>query len=134
MSEEQTTGLKQSLPSLMARFVDAFNRGDEALCEEFYTDDALVLMAASEPIRGHAEIKAAMTAYAGAKLKRSDPIVVSESGDLGFYAVRYEFEPPPGSGITGTETGKSVVVLRRQADGSWKIAVDAAVQDAGRGS
>ncbi|MCP4204008.1 MAG: DUF4440 domain-containing protein [bacterium] len=130
MSEEKPLSLEQAAASLITRFVNAFNRSDEALCEEFYTEDALVLLAAREPLQGHDEIKAAMSAYAGAKLTRSDPIVVSESGDLGYYAVRYEFEAPSASGSASKETGKSLVVLRRQADGSWKVAVDAAIMDA----
>ncbi len=131
MSEEKSQSLKQVAPSLIARFVDAFNRNDANLCEEFYTEDALVLLAARKPLQGHGEIKAAMNAYVGAKLTRLDPIVVSESGDLGYYAARYEFEAPSSDGSSAKETGKSLVVLRRQADGSWKVAVDAAIMDAG---
>ena len=134
MSGEKSLSLEEVAPSLIARFVDAFNRNDANLCEEFYTEDALILLAAREPLQGHEEIKAGMKAYAGAKLTRLDPIAVSASGDLGYYAARYEFVPPSDSGSPKKETGKSLVVLRRQADGSWKVAVDAAIMDAGAGS
>ena len=131
MSGEKSLSLEQAAPSFIARFVDAFNRNDEDLCDEFYTEDALVLLAARRPLQGREEIKAAMKHYAGAKLTRLDPIVVSGNGDLGYYAARYEFEAPSGSGSSAKETGKSLVVLKRQADGSWKVAVDAAIMDAG---
>lgn len=134
MSGERSPSLEQAAPALIARFVEAFNRNAEDLCDEFYAADALVLLAARKPLQGHEQIKAAMKHYAGAKLTRLDPIVVSASGDLGYYAARYEFEAPPDSGSAGKETGKSLVVLRRQADGSWKIAVDAAIMDAGADS
>ena len=134
MSEETPQSLEQAVPSLIARFVDAFNRNDANLCEEFYTEDALILLASQEPVQGHESIKAGMQAYAGAKLTRLAPIVVSQSGDLGYYAARYEFEPPSSAGSSAKETGKSLVVLKRQADGSWKVAVDAAIMDSGSGS
>lgn len=123
--------LEQAVPSLIDRFVDAFNRNDANLVEDFYAADALVLLAARDPLQGHDQIKAAMKYYAGAKLTRLAPLVVSESGGLGYYAARYEFEAPSGDGSSTKETGKSLVVFRRQDDGSWKIAVDAAIMDVG---
>ncbi len=130
MSADSSQSLEQAAPSLMADFVSAFNRNDADLVDQFYTEDALVLLAARAPLQGHEEIKAAMKYYAGAKLTRLAPIVVNESEGLGYYAARYEFEAPSGEGSSAKESGKSLVVLRRQADGSWKIAVDAAIMDA----
>ncbi len=58
------------------------------------------------------------------KLAEANPTEIDSSGDLGYCAGTYRFD------VSGVEkTGKFVTILRRQADGSWKAAVDAMIRD-----
>jgi ketosteroid isomerase-like protein len=48
---------------------------------------------------------------------------VDASGDLGFFWSRYRLTATPkGGGAPTTATGKSVFIVKRQSNGTWKIA------------
>ena len=46
---------------------------------------------------------------------------VEASGDLGYYLGTYELTRTGQGGNTLTGFGSTMVILRRQADGAWKI-------------
>jgi uncharacterized protein (TIGR02246 family) len=46
---------------------------------------------------------------------------VEASGDLGYYLGEYKLTHPDPDGETLTYYGSTMVILRRQADGAWKI-------------
>lgn len=53
-------------------------------------------------------------------------VVVSSAGDLALSTGPWLFRPPEDSALTPT-TGMFISVWRKQADGAWKVAVDAGV-------
>jgi ketosteroid isomerase-like protein len=64
-------------------------------------------------------------AVSALKFETSDLIVdVAQSGDLAFERGSYSNTITDAKGKTATETGKLVLVWKKQADGSWKIAAD----------
>jgi ketosteroid isomerase-like protein len=54
---------------------------------------------------------------------------VSSSGDLGYTWGRYEYREPGANGKPVVGTGTYVTIWRRQADASWKVALDGGTPD-----
>ncbi len=54
---------------------------------------------------------------------------VSASGDMGYTWGRYTYSDPGSKGKPVVLTGTYVTIWRRQADGSWKVALDGGTVD-----
>lgn len=114
--------VKGDLAALNQAFSEALADQDAAGVTGYYTDDARLLFSGVPIIRGRDEILAAFEE----DLKDGPSKIRFESGEIlegGALVVDV------GSYITPTGRGKYVVVYQRQADGTLKIAVDAANSD-----
>ena len=99
----------------------------------FYTEDAVVMMAGAPDISGMPAIRE------GIGHMMSDPgfslsfepanVVVARSGDLAYETGPYTMTMTGPDKKPATETGHYVAIWRKQADGTWKAAVDAPVSD-----
>jgi len=59
----------------------------------------------------------------------ADKVVVSRSGDLAYETGTYSLTMSDSQELPATEQGHYVVVWQKQADGGWKVVVDAPVSD-----
>ena len=112
-----------------AAYAAALNSGSVDAVVAMYTSDAQLLPPGMTMATGTDAIKQTMTGMMGPmKLTlRLTPGTVSGRGDMAYVVGAFHFSatmkdttqaaPPP-------EDGKYVEVLMRQADGSWKLAVD----------
>ena len=106
---------------------------DAAKFTSFYTEDAVVMMAGAPDINGMPAIREAIGHM------MSDPafslsfepanVVVARSDDLGYETGPYSMTMTGPDKKPATETGHYVAVWRKQADGTWKAAVDAPLSD-----
>lgn len=113
--------MKRLLEDFHAAYNDAFNRGDAAGCAAFFADDVVLMPPGQAMTRGR---EAFEDVYQSRMEQATDGthtnalIEYGVDGDLayevGTYAVA-EADPP--------ELGKFVNVLKRQSDGTWKVAV-----------
>jgi uncharacterized protein (TIGR02246 family) len=111
----------------VARFVEAFNRGDVAAVAAMY-DTAGVVLAPNAPVmRGRQNIE---QLWAGARQQgfktldltvNSVEVIGNHAIELGSYTLVVQ---PPGQGEM-TDRGKYIVVWKRQGDGTWKLYRDA---------
>ena len=113
--------MKKVLEDFDAAYNEAFNRGDAAGCAAFFTED-VILMAPDQPMtRGK---KAFEEIYQSRMDKSSGG---THSNKLVEYGVEGDLAYQVGTfAITGTnppEQGKFLNILRRQADGTWKVTV-----------
>ncbi|MEM8573889.1 MAG: nuclear transport factor 2 family protein [Pseudomonadota bacterium] len=113
--------LKRALEAFDAAYNEAFDRGDAAGCAAFFTDDVL-LMAPGEPmLRGKEAFEEAyrdrMSKSSGGKHSNC-LIEYGQEGDLAYQVGTFAV-----SGSNPTEQGKFLNVLKRQADGTWKVAI-----------
>jgi uncharacterized protein (TIGR02246 family) len=112
-----------------AAYVAALNSGNVDAVVAMYTSDAAVLAPGNPPANGTNAIKTMLGAMMG-PMKftiRLTPVKVTGAGDMAYTVGNYHFvatmkdstqaSPPP-------EDGKYAEVFQKQADGSWKIAVD----------
>ena len=121
-----SASVRQAIDANLAQFADALKRGDAEGLAALYTEDAVQLNANLPPWEGNAAIKQAFTGFfssmtiTDAKFTTHDIIISGDHAiERGTYTVR--LHPKSGGGNEITDSGKSLAVWKRQADGSWKI-------------
>ncbi len=117
--------IRDELDAINAGFGEAFATQDAERLATFYADDARLLFHGQPIIRGRAAVEAAlrdMVAGGPATLRFVTDEVIADGSlivDIGRM-------------ISPTGQSKYVVVYQRQADGSLRVAVDAANSDGPR--
>ncbi len=118
-----------SIPSPHAyhkQFEAAFNRGDGEALLSMFTEPGLLVADPASPSGGAAAIAGSL----GALLRlrgsmRLDTVFVYECGDVALTRGAWELDGRGSDGQPIHLEGKSIEVLRRQPDGTWKVAIDA---------
>lgn len=94
----------------------------------FYVDDAVVMppnspaLTSKEPIRALWKGMLGAPGFSGGW--KPTKVEVAKSGELGYVTGTYEFKENDAAGKPITDKGKYVEVWKKQADGTWKCAVD----------
>jgi uncharacterized protein (TIGR02246 family) len=110
---------------LRSAFEAAYSKGDAAAVANLFTDDALLLPPGTEPVAGKEGIQG-FTQSMFDQFRANLSITVRENqmfGDSGFGLGSYEntLTPKAGGGPMKL-TGRWLNIVKRQADGSLKIA------------
>lgn len=104
----------------------------EAFCA-VYADDAVVMMEGMADVSSKAAIREAMTGMMQdsnfALSFAADKVVVARSGDLAYETGSYSMTLSDAKQKPATQAGHYVVVWRKEADGSWKVVIDAPISD-----
>jgi ketosteroid isomerase-like protein len=94
----------------------------------FYSDDAIVMPPNSPQATGKEAIRGIWKGLLGAPGFsggwKPAKVEVAKSSDIAYVTGTYEFTENDASGKPMTDKGKYVEVWKKQADGSWKCAVD----------
>ena len=93
----------------------------------YYSDDASLLPPNAPMASDKASIRAAWAGMLGPGTSLSwqaTKVEAARSGDLGYVIGTYQLESKDASGKEESDRGKFVEVWKKQADGSWKAAVD----------
>jgi ketosteroid isomerase-like protein len=126
MTNEQG-GVKSVWRTLDEAFVrHATNKDAAALVSAFYAPDAQLLPPNAPLISGSEAIREFWQGLldAGGADVTLDTTLVGMSGEMAYGIGQYSFTLPSASGERTHERGKYLVVYRRQAEGSWKVAAD----------
>ena len=117
---------KQEIGDVTKRFAEAYNRGDIAAAVEFYTKDAKFLHPNTEIISGKQAIREFFETGRAFGLRRISfkGVETGCDGNLAYERGIINMDIAPEGGQAMTDKGKYLVVMKRQADGSWKVAVD----------
>ena len=109
-----------------SRFVDALRRGDAAAAAEVYAEDARLLPPTAELMHGREAITAFWRAGLDAGISdiALDPLELERSDGFAYEIGRYRLQLDPADGGSIVDRGKYVLVHERQADGSWRRAVE----------
>jgi ketosteroid isomerase-like protein len=95
------------------------------LAKTFYTDTARVLPANMPAVEGQAAIAQLYTAMGHPKTFKFGPLTIEGGGGGAHVEATWEGTfVPPGGGDPIADKGKSLAVLQKQADGSWKLSRD----------
>lgn len=122
-----TGEVSEILHRMDREFAARAKAGDaKSLVEGFYADDACVMPPQREVIRGH---KAVMQLWkgviaAGLKDLTLDTTHIEVSGDIAYGIGQFRMIVEPKGGHLSEETGKYLVVYRKQPDSTWKAVAD----------
>jgi len=118
--------LRTAIEAGSAKWMEAFNRGDAAGTAALYTDDAAVLAPNSEMIQGRPGIQDLWSGaiQMGLKDVSLTTVDVGGSGETAYEIGKYSLKIQPTGKQAMTDSGKYVVVWKRQNDGTWKLQAD----------
>jgi uncharacterized protein (TIGR02246 family) len=122
-----------AISRVLSQWVDAYRRGDADALARLHTEDAVMLPDDAIAFSG----REAILAWYKEMFEGRPPAEEGEDrqvesswaddeiqvgGDWGFYRGTYRFAWKTPAGETREVRGKDITILRRQSDGSWKIA------------
>ena len=119
--------LRSAVRALDAEFIRHANAGDAAaLTRAFYTDDAVLLAPGAPRLDGAEAIRAFWQGFiaGGVKNVSIETQEIVEAGDVGYGIGTYTCTLPSANGERVRDTGKFIVVYRRQPGGGWKVIAD----------
>jgi uncharacterized protein (TIGR02246 family) len=108
-------------------FAEHTNAGDLDALIQLYEPQASLILQDGSAATGHAAIRAALGELLGSNPRIQMKTVKLAKGGAGDLAVLYSEWSIASNGPDGkrVETaGRSVEIVRRQADGSWRFAID----------
>lgn len=106
-------------------FAEALSSGDLETAVACYETNAVYQSGDGETARGHDQIRAAL-----ADLIAQHPTLncyevdAVENGDLAVLRARWIYTGMDESGVAFEHRGRSIEVVRRQDDGTWKFTID----------
>ncbi len=113
-------GSREAIESAVRRYVAASNQGDVKALAALYADDAMLLPPDREPIQGREAIGTFWSQGTDQGLEVTT-LAIEVDGDLGYLVGRYNL---PATDEEPADSGKYVMCLKRQRDGSWKLTAD----------
>ena len=120
---------KEKINALRETFEKAFLAEDVSGLTALYTEDALMMPPNAELVRGKADIQKLFEGVSGQEgeltgYSETQVEVFGEGGVAHEIKTIISSGKPPGSETSITYKSKTVWILRKQDDGTWKIAVD----------
>jgi uncharacterized protein (TIGR02246 family) len=127
----QAGAAMQKADPAIAKIVDAYVAGvkarDTAKIAELYAEDAVEMPPFRQPLKGRQAIrshyeqmfKGEQMQFSDFSLKRLESMT---SGDIAFETGTYSQRVTPKGGQQADDTGNYMVLLRRAADGQWRVA------------
>lgn len=121
-----------AIAATRAAFIAALRDGDAAAAAAVYADDATLLPPSAEPLKGREAITAFWRAgvEAGISEVELDALELEREERLAYEIGRYALRLQPADSGTVVDRGRYVLVHARQADGTWRRAVEMFSPDA----
>jgi uncharacterized protein (TIGR02246 family) len=127
-SASSNSAAVQAIRDTDARWLAAVKERNAAKVASFWSDDAVIFAPNTSGVRGKQAILEYVTgAFASPEFSitwTADEYVVSRSGDMAYETGKDVITYKGADGRVVTEHNNGVVVWKKQADGSWKAAVD----------
>ena len=90
----------------------------------YYAQDAIVNPPNAPAIKGHDAIVAMLKTFPATSDLKVEILEVNGAGNIAYVYGTYSMVVTPPGGEPVSDKGKYVEVWKRQADGSWKVAID----------
>jgi uncharacterized protein (TIGR02246 family) len=106
-------------------FAEALSAGDLDGALDTYEPDACFVLNDGTVARGHAEIREALAALIALNCTLDCyEVDALENGDLAVLRARWVFSGTGADGQPFENRGRSIEVVRRQPDGTWRFTLD----------
>ena len=106
-------------------FETALNAGDLEALMQLYEPGAALRPSPGQSVQGSEAIRAALAGFLAMKPKISlTPRLLGACGDVALVSASWKLSGTGADGNAVDMTGQSAEVVRRQADGSWRFAID----------
>lgn len=108
------------------QYATAFNSNEAKAVAAFYAEDAVLMLPGIPAIQGRQAIQAMFEEYFkhnAAKMKHT-PLDTQVSGDWAYERGKIREAVTPMSGQPMERSLKYLAILKRQADGAWRVHVD----------
>ena len=116
---------ERAIRELIDAWMDASRRGDTQAVLEMMTDDVLFITPGREPF-GKGQFKAQSEALAGVKMDgRAEVLEMEVLGDWAWVRNHIDLAMTPPSGASARRSGYTLTILRKDADGRWRLFRDA---------
>lgn len=115
-----------SIQQFVARYVEAFNRGDSASLAALFAQDAKLMPPYVPMVVGRKAIQRAVNDFKAKGLHDLSfrPVDVQEHGELVIEVGAYQVTVPSPDSHPVTDIGKDVRIWKREDDGTYKLLVD----------
>ena len=116
----------QGIRDTNRQFIDALARGDAAGVTAVYAEDGKLLPSNSPMLSGRQAIQEFWQGVIDSGIRGAtvETVDLEELGDTAIEVGAYTLDIRPAGGEATQDVGKYVIIWKRQADGSWKWAVD----------
>jgi uncharacterized protein (TIGR02246 family) len=116
---------ERAIRELIATWMAASRAGDHDTVLGLMTDDAIFMVPGSEPF-GKAAFADAFKGASPAVIEGTADIVELEVlGDWAYLRSRLKLTVAPPGGPVASRSGYTLTILRKEADGRWRLARDA---------
>jgi uncharacterized protein (TIGR02246 family) len=111
---------REAIHLMVANFNKAIVAGDFATAASYYTEDAMILPPNAPIVQGRAAIQSYLAGYPKIVAFKQDIAELDANGDLGYARLTYNLTTtPPGAKAPLNDTGKVIIILRKQINGTW---------------
>lgn len=104
--------------------IEALHAGDLDAAVALYEPDATFVLQSGEVITGRQAIREVMKEFLALKPRFSMDVQAVQNGDLALLRSRWSLSGTGADGQPVTLSGRSIEVVRRQADGTWLFVID----------
>jgi uncharacterized protein (TIGR02246 family) len=111
---------RRAVEATVSRYVQATNSGDAEALAQLYEDDAVLLPPDHQPVEGRAAIGEFWRQGTDEGLEVTT-LRLDVDGGIGYLVAQYTL---PETDEEPADSGKTVMCLKRQRDGSWKVTAD----------
>lgn len=111
---------RRAVEATVHRYVEATNSGDAEALAQLYEDDAVLLPPDHQPVEGRAAIGEFWRQGTDEGLEVTT-LRLDVDGGIGYLVAQYTL---PETDEEPADYGKTVMCLKRQRDGSWKVTAD----------
>lgn len=117
---------EKAIRALVALWLEASKAGDLETVLGLMSDDVVFLVPGAEPF-GKAQFAAAATTMKGMTIAGTSEIQeLAVIGDVAYLRNRLDLVlTPPGGGAPQRRAGQTLTILRKGADGRWRLTRDA---------
>jgi uncharacterized protein (TIGR02246 family) len=113
---------RDTIRLMVDNFTKAVVAGDFATAASYYAEDGMVLPPNAAPIEGRPAIQSFLASFPKITTFNQKIVELVASGDLAYARLTYQLSTmPAGATAPLNDSGKAIIILRKQINGTWLI-------------